>query len=568
MTRVYTVRVGGKAGEGVKKAAQVIAATLFGKGWQVFQADDYQSLIKGGHNFSTVSFAAEPVYNSYNKADLLISFDKRSYETHQLELYDESSLHVYNSDELSPIEQHTQTACFGLPLSRLMKEIYSAPANVSLAAVAIFYLWMNYPENDLETVIRREFKRNVEENVHYAREIYRLADSQNLCRCNACPNQITLEKREGQRFYSGNQAIAIGAWMGGLDFYYAYPMTPASSILHYLALKQSSHQVFAIHAESELAAANMAIGSVVAGARTAVGSSGGGFALMQEAFSLAGITEAPLLCILASRPGPATGVSTYTAQEDLFFALHQGHGEFGRVVAAPDSAERATSLAAELLSLAWEFQSPVILLTDKHLSECSQNFSLPADLPFAEALMGEASAEYQRYEPSLNGVSPLLFPGSDNVSDATVIKWNSHEHLPSGLRTDKAEPIVAMKDKRNRKSDALAVATGFYRRIEIYGGEGTPVFAYGSAVLELREAQKHCAKQFTIVALIYLLPFPDKELEAYKGQEVIILEHSSTGNLERYLSQNMELRLKKSILRYDGRAFDPIELAGLLEEVL
>ncbi len=568
MTRVYTVRVGGKAGEGVKKAAQVIAATLFGKGWQVFQADDYQSLIKGGHNFSTVSFATEPVYNSYNKADLLISFDKRSYETHQLELYDESSLHVYNSDELSPIEQHTHTACFGLPLSRLMKEIYSAPANVSLAAVAIFYHWMKYQENDLETVIRREFKRNVEENVHYAREIYRLADSQNLCRCIACQNQISLEKREGQRFYSGNQAIAIGAWMGGLDFYYAYPMTPASSILHYLALKQSSHQVFAIHAESELAAANMAIGSVVAGARTAVGSSGGGFALMQEAFSLAGITEAPLLCILASRPGPATGVSTYTAQEDLFFALHQGHGEFGRVVAAPDSAERATSLAAELLSLAWEFQSPVILLTDKHLSECSQNFSLPADLPFAEALMGEASAEYQRYKLTPNGVSPLLFPGSDNVSDATVIKWNSHEHLPSGLRTDKAEPMVAMKDKRNRKSDALAVATGLYRRIEIYGGEGTPVFAYGSAVLELREAQKHCAKQFTIVALIYLLPFPDKELEAYKGQEVVVLEHSSTGNLERYLRQNMELRLKKSILRYDGRAFDPIELAGLLEEVL
>jgi len=568
MARVYTVIVGGKAGEGVKKAAQVIAVTLFGKGWQVFQADDYQSLIKGGHNFSTVSFASEPVYNAYNKADLLISFDRRSYETHKLDLNGVSSLHVSNSDDLSQDDHLAQDCGFGLPFSRLMKEIYSQPANVSLAAVAIFYQWMDYREEELETVIRREFKRNVEENVRYAREIYRLAGNQNFNRCEACQVKLPSEKRMGERFYSGNQAIAIGAWLGGLDFYYAYPMTPASSILHYLALKQSSHKVYAIHAESELAAANMAIGSVVAGARTAVGSSGGGFALMQEAFSLAGITEAPLLCILASRPGPATGVSTYTAQEDLFFALHQGHGEFGRVVAAPDCAERATSLAAELLSLAWEFQSPVILLTDKHLSESSQNFILPAELPFAEVILGEDSADYQRYEPTPNGVSPLLFPGSDNVSDDTVIKWNSHEHLPSGLRTDKAEPMVAMKDKRNRKSNALAVATGIYRRIEIYGGEGTPVFAYGSAVLELREAQKHCVKQFTIVALIYLLPFPEKELEAYRGKEVVVLEHSSTGNLERYLRQNLEIKLKKSILRYDGRSFDPIELARLLEEVL
>lgn len=567
MTKVFTALVGGKAGEGVKKAAQVIATTLRGKGWNVFQADDYQSLIKGGHNFSSVSFSVEPVYNAYQKADLLISFDNRSFEQHRDDISGATSLHVFNSDELGNPDQGGNCQCLGLPLTRILKQVYTAPANVSLAAVAVFYRWMGYSSAELEAVIRREFKRNVDENVRYAYEVFRLVNEVGIAPSEAA-NVGEMSPIASQRFYSGNQAIALGAWLGGLDFYYAYPMTPASSILHYLALKQSSHKVYAIHAESELAAANMAIGSVVAGARTAVGSSGGGFALMQEAFSLAGITEAPLLCILASRPGPATGVSTYTAQEDLPFALHQGHGEFGRVVAAPDSPERAFSLAAELLALAWEFQSPVILLTDKHLSESSMNFSLPKEVPYAEASKGKPGKDYTRYELTENGVSPLLFPGAEDIDDDTVIKWNSHEHLPSGLRTDSAEAMVAMKDKRNRKSLALADATQRYGRIKVYGNLGTPVFAYGSSVMELREAQKHCSKPFIIVALIYLLPFPSEELKAYAGKQIITLEHSSTGNLDRYIKQNLNVTIKHSILRYDGRAFDPLELANKLEELL
>lgn len=567
---IRTVIIGGKAGEGVKKAAQVVATTLSRHGWQVFQADDYQSLIKGGHNFSNVSFSNTEVHTAYAKANLIVSFDQRSYQTHANELVDSKSLHVYNSDFAPEKLIENNGLNLGLPLSSMMKQVYGTGANVSLAAVAVFYLWMEYSLADLEATIAKEFKRNVEENVRYAKAVFEAARQAGLEPARIPDAQIPLQSKEHslQRFASGNQAIALGAWIGGLDFYYAYPMTPASSILHYLALKTPTHKVYAIHAESELAAANMAIGSVVAGARTAVGSSGGGFALMQEAFSLAGITEAPLLCILASRPGPATGVSTYTAQEDLPFALNQGHGEFARIVAAPDSPMRAFSLAAELMSLAWEFQSPVILLSDKHLSESSQNFSLPVSTPDAKAQLGSPGKNYQRYAITESGISPLLFPDPDTIDEDTVIKWNSHEHLQNGLRTDKAEAMVAMKDKRNRKGQALTEATKRYQRVECYGNSGTAVFAYGSGVMELREASKHCSKPFTIVALIYLLPFPAEELAAFAGQEIITLEHSSTGNLDRYLQQNLKVNIKHSILRYDGRPFDPLELANILEEVL
>ncbi len=567
---IRTVIIGGKAGEGVKKAAQVVANTLFRQGWQVFQADDYQSLIKGGHNFSSVSFSDSEVHTAYAKANLLISFDQRSYTAHSEDMADADSLHVYNSDMTPEAVQEARGKTLGLPLSTMMKQIYGPGGNVSLAAVSVFFLWMGYPQAELEAVIAREFKRNVEDNISYAKAVYQAARQAGIGGSQIPDSEFPLISMEQsvQRFTSGNQAMALGAWLGGLDFYYAYPMTPASSILHYLALKTTTHKVYAIHAESELAAANMAIGSVVSGARTAIGSSGGGFALMQEAFSLAGITEAPLLCFLASRPGPATGVSTYTAQEDLPFALNQGHGEFARIVAAPDSPQRAFSLAAELLSLAWEFQCPVILLSDKHLSESSQNLTLPDEVPWARVEQGVPGSSYQRYSITESGVSPLLFPGSENIDDNTVIKWNSHEHLPSGLRTDKAEAMIAMKDKRNRKSPAISIATQRHERVAFYGEQGTPVFAYGSGVMELREARKHCSKPFIIVALIYLTPFPSEELSVYSGKEIITLEHSSTGNLDRFIRQNLDVSIKHSVLRYDGRPFDPLELAKIMEDIL
>ncbi len=566
--KVSSILIGGKAGEGVKKAAQVIAKVLLKQSYHVFQADDYQSLIKGGHNFSTISFATEPVYNAYNSADLLISFDKRSMETHWLDFSSSKSLHYYNDNDAKPDITNPPCTLIGYPLTALMKQIYSSPSNVSMAAIALFFVWMECSEAELESTIKQEFRYGIEDNIRFAKAVYRMALADAHLISESKPGLQANQAQANWRLTSGNQAIAMGAWLAGLDFYYGYPMTPASSILHYLALKMPSHKVYAIHAESELAVANMAIGSVVAGAKTAIGSSGGGFALMQEAFSLAGMAEIPLLCILVSRPGPATGVSTYTAQEDLPFALNQGHGDFTRIVAAPDSPERAFSLAAELLSLAWEFQNPVILLSDKHLSESSINAVFPLDVPFFQQTIPQQNKPYERYAVTDEGISPLLFPGSDFVDEDTVIKWNSHEHLPSGLRTDKAEPMIGMKDKRARKGSALNEATKHYQRIAIYGNSGTPVFAYGSSVLELREAQKYCSKPFVIIALVYLLPFPSEELEQYANSQIVVLEHSVNGNLATYLLQNMSLCIKHNILRYDGRAYDPHELAALLEEVL
>ena len=503
-----------------------------------------------------ISIANEKVYNTYAKADLIISFDKRSVQRH-LEDMAEDALHFCNEGDSD------DPRLISLPLSALMKEHYKGMEHISLAAVAIFAALCGIPLSALHETIKEEFKRQVDENIAYASAIYAIT----MERYPKTQMPLISNINPPAKIYSGNQMIALGAWVSGLDYYYGYPMTPASSILHYLARMRDSHKVYAIHAESELAAINMAIGSVFAGRRSAVGSSGGGFALMEEAYSLAAMVEAPLLCVLSSRPGPATGVATYTGQEELYFALNQGHGEFPRIVASPDCLERAFSLAGELLDLAWECQSPTILLTEKHLSESLINVDLPLEdiLPLA---LNEAKfiEPYQRYAITESGISPLKFPGADHCDEEDIIKWNSNEHVENGERTDLASKIVAMRDKRNRKYETIAEATKKYQRIARYGNGETIVFAYGSTALELREVQKYLP--FQLVVPIFLEPFPFEELEEYRDAEVIVVEHASHPNFARFLTEKLNVKVKANILRYDGRHFHTDELIQKIKEAI
>ena len=538
--------IGGKAGEGVKKVAQVISGVLNKLGLYTFQTDDYQSLIKGGHNFSVVSFHPTAVYNTYNKAELIICFDKRSLLLHKENLLPDGTLY-YNLDGES-FEGGIE-----LELHSLMKE--TGVSNISIAALTIFFVHYGLSLELLLDTIRKAYKREIEVNLLLAERVFSLIQKRSvLPSCSAgtasCATLLT-----------GNQAIALGVWAAGLDFYFAYPMTPASSILHYFAARKDLG-VHAVHAESELAAANMAVGAVVGGARTAIGSSGGGFALMQEAFSLAGMVEAPLLCVLSSRPGPATGVSTYTAQEDLYFALHPGHGEFCRIVASPDSFDRCFSLASELLVLAWKFQIPVILLTEKHLSESLSPVVLDhSKIESADPKPAVDLENYTRYQITEDGVSPLLFPPSEQM-----IKWNSNEHVENGLRTDNAEAIKAMKDKRQRKCILITEACKQYQRTVRYGTGDKLIFAYGSTVLELREAFRWLPDEYSIIAVIYMEPFPYDELEQYLDHPALVAEHSQNGAFARLLKEKIGLEPIGLLSRYDGRSFDPIELAKQIEE--
>ncbi|MFX1376363.1 MAG: 2-oxoacid:acceptor oxidoreductase subunit alpha [Promethearchaeota archaeon] len=548
---VFTFLVGGKAGEGVKKAGSVASHIFSSLGRHVFQMDDYMSLIRGGHNFSVISTTARWISSHYMKANLVINFDKRSYETHINDIA-ENGIIVYNSDE-----QELDRG-IGIPLSSEAENYPMKKLMFGVGAIATLAATVGFLKEDMNNIIRDEYPREIDDNIRFANTIYDLVYPE-------CGNKFKLEKGDKKRpIITGNEAISLGAIAGGLDVYYGYPMTPASTILHTLAREAENFGLAVVHPESEIAVINMAIGSAFTGAKAMVGTSGGGFALMTEGFSLAGITEAPILVILSQRPGPATGVPTYTEQADLSFALTAGHGDFLRIVASPRTIRDAYYLTAEMLDLVWKFQTPGILLTEKHLSESSMTVEIDVNQSkWAEPQIYKGN-DYKRYLDTENGISPLLFPPSKQI-----IKWNSYEHDEYGITTEDAIKISFMHDKRTKKLNALINYLATKETVKIIRGESpTNIFTYGSTYMSVLEALKYSKLNPTIIAPIYLSPLPIWRLGEFKNQNNIVVEQSSTGQFTKLLKEKAGIRISHTIKQYNGRPFDPIDLSIRIKEVL
>jgi 2-oxoglutarate ferredoxin oxidoreductase subunit alpha len=553
---VFTFLVGGKAGEGVKKTGSVAAHLFSNMGRFAFEMDDYQSLIRGGHNFSVVSTSTRKITSHYSRADLVVCLDERSYTLHRSHVAPSGVL-VFNADV-------TDGEGAGIHLTSEAKKYPRPSLMLGVGALAILSAAIGQQKEDLKTLIETEYPRGIEDNISFAFQIYDESYGK-------VGDTFSLETGDKKRpFLSGNQAIALGACAGGLDIYCAYPMTPSTSILHFLAAHREELGIAVVHPENEIAVMNMAIGAAFAGARSMVGTSGGGFALMQEAFSLAGMTEAPVLCVISSRPGPSTGVPTYTEQGDLRFALNQGHGEFPRIVASPGSISEAFSLSAQLLSLAWKFQTPAILLTEKHLSESSMTVDMDSDLdmnktPWAHPVSHETGGTtgYDRYKDTPDGISPLLF-----LPSPEVINWNSYEHDQKGITTEDPDAITAMHDKRKRKAGTLIQHLKTLSTVNVYGKGGPAVFTYGSTTMSVLEAVKAGSLQVQVVQPVYLEPFPVWVLAEYMNADSICVEMSSTGSFGQLLKEKAGLTISSSITQYNGRPFDPHDLALKIQEVI
>lgn len=548
---LLTVIVGGEAGHGVKKSGNVISILMNELGRYVFEMDDYPSLIRGGHNFSVVSSSTSPVYSHYMSADIIVCLDERSVDMHKDRLKDGGSL-VYNADTV------TLDSGTALPMKTWIKDIKGIPLMAGTIGVAAVSALCGVEFSFLERIFRANYPRGLEANVELARMVYeRMKDDEGKF-------ELTTAETPPGHLLAGNEAIALGAAAAGLDVYIAYPMTPASSVLHYLAAFSKKLGMAVVHPETEIAVINMALGSAYAGARTAVGSSGGGFALMHEAFSLAGMSETPLMVILASRPGPSTGVPTYTGQGDLDFALNVGHGEFPRIVLSPSGTNQAFEKAAELLNLVWKFQVPGILLTEKHLGESWMTTSIdPESVEITEpSLYSGPLEQYGRYEKTDSGISPMLFP----PAKGTVVKASSYEHDQKGITTEEAEKIVEMQEKRYVKEKAIREEMRNLLTVATYGEGSKSLVTYGSTTLSALEAVKN-VDDVRVVQVIFLRPFPDWALqEAISGSDVIVAELSISGQFENLL-RSKGFDVSAHIRQYDGRAFDPPELAARVREV-
>jgi len=468
---VFTIGVGGAAGEGVKKTGINIASFLRDAGFDIYLSFEYPSLIRGGHNFARLSFSKDRVWNDHSKLDVMVSLNDESAELHKNEMKPDTL-------QLS-----------GLPMPEITQRI----------------------QNILK-------EKNIEPGE---------------------PKGVLID---------GNTAFSRGLMAAGLDFYISYPMTPATSILHYLASKQTPDGLKVIQPENEISAINMALGCVYAGKRAAVGSAGGGFALMQEAFSFAGMAELPLVVAIAQRQAPATGVPTRSSQSDLRFAIHAGHGEFPRIVLAPGDSEESFWAGADALNFAWKFQIPVIVLLDKILSEHMMT-----------SIFDENSVVIARSET-------MVFPGTLDK----VVKVTSYEHDEEGFTVDKPENVKKMVDKRFAKTANIEAEMNNRETIKIYGDKSSEnvIVFWGSTKGAVLEAAKYFNKEVKMVQILWVEPFPKERVleELSKAKKIICVETNHNSQLASLIREKTGIEISEKILKYDSSPFDPEDLAKEINE--
>lgn len=546
----YSILIGGAAGQGSRKAGLLIAKLFNQYGYRIFIYDDYQSLIKGGHNFSVIRASDKEVLAHQENIDFLLALDKNTLKKHQKKLK-KTGLIIYDLDKISEVKG------IGVPLKKITQAEQGLPIMENVALVAGFAKVVGIEWRYLKKLLQEEFQEKAEINLRIAKRAYEES-----------PSFIKIKKfnQKPLPLLTGNEAVALGAVKAGLDMYFAYPMTPASSILHYLAEKSAEFNVATSQLENEIAVINTAIGAAYAGARTMVGTSGGGFALMTEGLSLAAQSETPVVIVESQRMSPATGVPTYTEQADLLFCLSAGHGDFSRFVIAPGDAEEAFYFAGKALNLAWKYQTPSILLIDKEVSESTFSFhpDLQKKIKKEEPLLWKSNKNnYQRYHFTKDGISPLAFPGQKNV----VVKATSYEHDEKGITVEEDEKMIKkMQEKRLKKFEKMKKAVEKLEAVKIYGKKNSSkaMIVWGSTKGPAKEAAEKLG--IKLIQLIVIEPFPEKQMkEALRGvRSKILVETNASAQMEKVLNC-YGIKIDKKILKYNGRPFTAEEIEKKLK---
>ncbi|MDP3730061.1 MAG: 2-oxoacid:acceptor oxidoreductase subunit alpha [Candidatus Omnitrophota bacterium] len=544
-----SILIGGRAGFGIDKSGSIISYMINRLGYRTYVYRDYPSIIRGGHTFSVIRSSEKKILAHREAVDYLLALNQDTITLHKNKLKD-SSIIVYDADTVKCDGVCPVKNSLGIPVGKILKEEQAPEIMRNTCIIGGFSKTIGIGWDVVEAVLRKEISKDIEINLKVARRGYDEA------------KQVVATKslnREPLPLLTGNEAISLGLIRGGLKTYISYPMTPTSPILHFLAAAADEFSLKVIHPESEIAVILMALGSSYCGEPVAVGTSGGGFCLMTEGLSFSGIAELPVVIVLGQRPGPSTGLPTYSSQTELHFALSAGQGEFTRFVVAPGDTEEAYFWSGVSLGLSKMFQIPSIVLVDKTLCEGTYNFDLDSVTKLKEYTypVWDRKAPYKRYAFTESGVSPLAFAQDKDA----VIKINSYEHDEYGLTTEDPLITVKMNDKRLAKRRSLIKELEGYEAVKTYGAKdsSTVLLCWGSN----KGVCKEVAEDLNIKAVqpVVLSPFPADGLkDALKdAKKIISVENNATGQL-RSLITGFGINVNDEILKYDGRPFSVDEL--------
>lgn len=545
-----TILIGGEAGHGVKKTSYLIAKSFTKSGLYSFDYQDYPSLIRGGHNFCVLKVSDKPIYSHQNKYDIIIAFDEEAIELHGKNLKKKGII-ICDKE----IEGKTDKPVFPVDMQEIIDkyEVSRNVANDVLVGFLYKLLGLNI-EKPLE-IFKEAFPKKAKEVEEIIKEGFNYSIKEEILDKSF---SITSENKS-KYFLEGNEAIGAGAIYAGLDNYIAYPMTPSTGVLNYLAGKQKDHNFLVVQPENEIAVANAALGSSFTGALSMVGTSGGGFALMSEALSMQGMSELPLVVYLSQRSSPASGIPTYTAQGDLKFALNAGHGEFPRVVLAPGDSKEAFYMTVEAFYLSQKYRVLSILLGDKHVAESYysfDDFEEPKVKP-ERNVADNPNDGYLNYSLNEKGFSSRAVPGQ-----VSVTKTTSYEHDEFGNTSEDGKTAVKMNEKRWRKNIYLKKEIEEkLQPVEIYGEGENLIIGWGSTKGAIIDALSGL-KNYRFMQIKYLAPFPDgfvKE-EIKKSNNVVLVENNVKGLLADVIREQTGHLIKKKILKYNARPFVPKDI--------
>ena len=573
-------KVGGPAGSGVATVGVLFAKCLQRAGLEVFGTNDYPSLIKGGHNTYMVSASTEHLTSIVGKYDVLIALDKKTIELHAPHLSENGAV-IYDSNKVKEAEsvaKRTDLILIGAPLTQMAStaggEIMFNTVALG-ASMGLLRLDFSILESLLARIWARKGQKVVDANVAAARAGYDFSKS-------ALKSEFkiridAIKKSKQSMFINGNEAAVVGAVRAGCKFVAEYPMSPSSSILHLMAGHDTKYGVIVKQTEDEIAAANMITGAAFAGVRTMTATSGGGFSLMSEALGMMGLMEAPVVIFNSQRCGPSTGLPTYTEQADLLFTLHASQGEFPRVVIAPGDPTECFVETVNAFNIADQVQTPVVVLLDKFLSESSitvPDFREIKTKVNRGKLMSDSEMEnspgFKRYAYVEDGISPRCLPGQKNG----IHVCSSYEHDETGFTSEEGDVRIAMINKRAKKLSAISqetIAPTFHGADEAEAD--ILLVCWGSTKMPMLEALKLLSEagvKACMMHLRYACPFPAKAVLSAltKAKNTMIFEGNSEAQMRSLILQKTGYHIEKDYLRYDGRPFEPEEIAAHVRKTL
>jgi 2-oxoglutarate/2-oxoacid ferredoxin oxidoreductase subunit alpha len=565
----YTIKIGGEAGQGVQTIGDSLGRVFARAGYHVFIHQDYESRIRGGHNFFQIRVADRAITASRDLADIVIALDRASIVNNEDKLTPGGMI-VYDSAILK--EKHETDHFFDVPFVELATKDGGSGIMANTVATGAVLGMLAMGLSILEEVIGDLFGEKGTKIVDANRQAASRGRDFAVAHCKGCTFKAT-PAGSPRMLIDGTAALGLGAIFSGCSFYTAYPMTPSTGVLSFLASKAEEYGIVVEQAEDEIAAINMAIGASFAGARAMTGTAGGGFALMVEGLSLAAMTETPVVIVVGQRPAPATGLPTRTEQGDLNFVLNAGHGEFPRVLFAPGSPKQALYLTNKAFDLSQKYQVPAFILTDQYLADSQWTYEDldTSRLVFKEyRFRGSGTEEerfYKRYAYTESGISPFAVPGS---IDGLVVA-DSDEHDEEGHLTEDQEIRRKMVEKRLLKK--LPSLRSDIAPPQYYGSEDpeTVLVGWGSTYGVLKEAAENLGEKRKVAFLHFseICPFPDISRFDYlnllgRARKTICVENNATSQFARLMRAETGHTFTSTLNKYDGR---PWTLDAIMGEI-